>query len=199
MESNVTLLNVGEKAVLTVIATYSDNSIKELNANIEWIITPEGSVDVSGSVLTAKKDGDVTVQAKVDGILSNVLSLNITWIVDGHELPPEPDPIINNSTLLGIDVNNNDVRDDVERWIYTTYKDKHPVHIDIAMQAGRGYKKVLESPENAKQIHDEVVAAGDCESYYKIYAKYFNEPLLVQNEVTTKYFREKIYFNTMRE
>jgi len=53
----------------------------------------------------------------------------------GHRLPPEPDTVVNNSTLLGIDVNNNGVRDDVERWIYETYKDKHPIHIDIAMQA----------------------------------------------------------------
>lgn len=113
-----------------------------------------------------------------------------------YKLPPEPDPKINNSTLLGIDSNSNGVRDDIERWIYETYKDKHPIHIDIAMQAARAYKKVLETPEKAKEIHNDVVAAGDCESYYRLYAKYFNEPLLVKNEITTKYFREKIYFNT---
>ena len=64
------------------------------------------------------------------------------------------------------------------------------------MQAGRAYKLVLETPEKAKEIHNEVSAAGDCEAYYRIYAKYFNEPLLIKNEVTTKYFRKKIYFNT---
>lgn len=36
------------------------------------------------------------------------------WVVDGHVLPPEPDPVLNNATLLGIDVNNNGVRDDVQ-------------------------------------------------------------------------------------
>ena len=71
-------------------------------------------------------------------------------------LPPEPDKTLNDSTLLGIDVNNNGVRDDVERWIYEEYKDKHPIHIDIAMQAARGYKLILETPERAKEIHDEV-------------------------------------------
>jgi hypothetical protein len=43
-------------------------------------------------------------------------------------LPPEPDPTINNSTLLGVDVNDNGVRDDVERWIYETYDEYVPCH-----------------------------------------------------------------------
>jgi len=80
-----------------------------------------------------------------------------------YELPPEPDPTQNNSTLLGIDSNNNGVRDDVERWIYKTYKDKHPIHIDIAMQAGRAYKLVLETPERAREIRLEVQGALFCE------------------------------------
>jgi len=50
------------------------------------------------------------------------------WVVDGHVLPPEPDPVLNNATLLGIDVNNNGVRDDVERWIYETYDEYVPCH-----------------------------------------------------------------------
>ena len=116
--------------------------------------------------------------------------------INGHTLPPEPDPTINNSTLLGIDSNNNGVRDDVERWIYKTYKDKHPIHIDIAMQGARGFKLVLEHPENAKKIHYEATAYMDCEAYYKNYAKYFNESMLVKEEVSTEYFRKKIYFNT---
>ena len=114
--------------------------------------------------------------------------------INGHTLPPEPDPKINNSTLLGIDSNNNGVRDDVERLVYKTYKDKHPIHIDIAMQAGRGYKKVLETPERAKKIHNEVGAASDCNWYFKAYAKYFNEPLLVNENVTDSVFF--LYFNT---
>jgi len=93
-------------------------------------------------------------------------------------------------------VNHNDVRDDVERWIYMTYKDKHPIHIDIAMQAARGYKLVLVHPERALEIYPILDAVTWCESYYKIFAKYFNEPLLVSKEIDTKFFRSKIYFNT---
>lgn len=36
-------------------------------------------------------------------------------IIQGIQVPPEPDPVINNATLTGIDINENGVRDDVER------------------------------------------------------------------------------------
>ncbi|MBL0722005.1 MAG: hypothetical protein JJV88_05440 [Sulfurovum sp.] len=70
---------------------------------------------------------------------SQLLNANIKLVADkeevihGHTLLPEPDLVINNFTLLGIDSNNNGVRDDVERWIYHTYQDKHPIYVDIAM------------------------------------------------------------------
>ena len=131
-----------------------------------------------------------------DGFSNSGLNTSGVEVINGHTLPPEPDPSINNSTLLGIDSNNNGVRDDVEIWIYQTYKDKHPVHIDIAMQAGRAYKLVLEHPERALEIHDEVDKAGDCEAYYKMDAKYMNEPLLVKEDIDSRFFRHKIYFNT---
>ncbi|MBU0647350.1 hypothetical protein KJ809_02940 [Patescibacteria group bacterium] len=39
------------------------------------------------------------------------------------ELPPEPDEKLNNSTLNGIDTNNNGIRDDVEIAIFKLYPD----------------------------------------------------------------------------
>ena len=117
-------------------------------------------------------------------------------IIHGHQLPPEPDLVVNDSTLLGIDVNNNGVRDDVEIWILNKYKDKHPIYIDIVMQAGRAWQKVLEDPSKAKEIHDFVRAPGDCQRYYMNDAKYFNEPILVHERIITGYFIHKILFNT---
>jgi len=52
-------------------------------------------------------------------------------VIDGYTLPPEPDPKINNATLLGVDVNHNGVRDDVERWIYKKYKEYIPCHQEL--------------------------------------------------------------------
>jgi len=38
-------------------------------------------------------------------------------VINGYTLPPEPDPVVNDSTILGIDSNDNGVRDDVEIWL----------------------------------------------------------------------------------
>jgi len=117
-------------------------------------------------------------------------------VINGHTLPPEPNPAINNSTLLGVDSNDNEVRDDVEIWIYKKYKDKHPIHIDIAMQAGRAYKLVLEHPEKAKAIRQKVNAPYFCASYYKDYVKFFNEPVLVHDRIDSSV--NSNYFNTKK-
>ena len=104
-------------------------------------------------------------------ILLLLTSNTYSETINGHTLPPESDPKINNSTLLGIDSNNNGVRDDVERWIYKTYKDKHPIHIDIAMQAGRVWQKVLVDPNKAKEIHPSISGASSCEAYFRVCVK----------------------------
>ena len=118
-------------------------------------------------------------------------------VINGHTLPPEPDPVANNATLLGIDVNDNGVRDDVERWIYKTYKDKHPIHIDIAMQAARGYKLVLEHPEKAKLIHDIVSAPIFCEGYYRVFADIFGDTKYIKKKILGTQF-DTIYFNVAK-
>jgi hypothetical protein len=141
-----TSVNKGSTIHPTLTATYSNNTTKEIKNNITWIIEPKDAIDKA--TLTAKKETDATLQATMANFLgetvaSNMQKIEIYWEVNGHRLPPEPDPAVNNATLLGIDSNNNGARDDVERWIYNEYKDKHPIHIDIAMQAARGYRLVL--------------------------------------------------------
>ncbi|UFH59171.1 DUF5011 domain-containing protein [Sulfurovum mangrovi] len=196
LEINVSTLNLGEQASLNVTGNYKDNTSKDLTEQVAWVISPSGSVEINGTTLTALKDTNVTLQAKVGTIVSNTLKLDIYWEVNGYRLPPEPDKVLNDSTLLGIDSNNNDVRDDVERWIYKTYKDKHPIYIDIAIQEAREDKLILKHPEKAKEIHDEVNKAVVCQGYYKYEAKYYGDPILIQEDAVDEYFRSKIYFNT---
>ena len=194
LSSSNTALNVGETTDLSLEATYSNNTSKTLTNNIEWIVTPSDAVQITNSTLQAKKDTNVTVQAKVGTVLSNTITLNITWVVDGHVLPPEPDKALNDSTLLGIDVNDNGVRDDVERWIYETYKDKHPIHVDIGMQAARGYKLVLETPEKAKEIEKELGAPIYCEGYFSSFADKFGDKIYIHQRIIDDNFDKK-YFN----
>ena len=199
-----TSLNRDSNSTIKVEATYSNQTTKDVTDQIEWIIDNKDAVEIQDHTLTAKKDINTTLKAKLDNLTSNTVTLNIYWEIDGHTLPPEPNKAINNSTLLGIDVNHNGVRDDVERWIYQNYKDKHPIHIDIAMQAARAYKLVLETPERAGEIHDNVVNAPYfCSSYYKNYAKLFGDPILVRERIDTpvksKYFNTKTRNDIYRE
>ena len=189
-------LNKDDNTTVKVEATYSDGSTKEINDDVVWVVTPSHAVQVNNNTLIAKKDGNVTVQAMVNGVKSNSISLNITWVVDGHVLPPEPDPAVNNATLLGVDVNDNGVRDDVERWIYEEYKDKHPVYIDIAMQAARGYKLVLETPERAKEMEKELSAPVYCEGYFSSFADQFGDTIYIHQRILDDIFDKK-YFNTV--
>jgi len=118
-------------------------------------------------------------------------------IINGYTLPPEPDPKVNNSTLLGIDSNNNGVRDDVERWIYKKYKDKHPIYIAIMMQAARASKKILTDPEaEGRAQENETSKVLDCSSYYRTDATYFGDKNLITEPIDFPYFWHAIYFNT---
>jgi len=95
-----TTLNKEDNTTLSVMATYADNSTKELSDVVTWVMTPAQSLVVDHTTLIAHKDGNLTLQAKVGNTLSNRVNLNVSWVVNGHVLPPEPDPTINNSTLL---------------------------------------------------------------------------------------------------
>ena len=186
-----TSLNRDSNSTIKVEATYSDQTTQDVTDQIEWVIDNKDAVEIQDHTLTAKKDINTTLKAKLDNLTSNTVTLNIYWEIDGHTLPPEPNKAINNSTLLGIDVNHNGVRDDVERWIYQNYKDKHPIHIDIAMQSAREKQKMLSHPEKAKEIHERMVAPIDCESYYRTC---ISKPL-VNDRINGRNFR-KVIFNT---
>jgi len=119
-------LNKDHNTTLKVTARYDDNSTEDATDKVQWQITPPGAVRISGHILTALKDVNVTLRAKSGSLLSKPVTLSIYWEVNGHRLPPEPDPAVNNATLLGVDSNHNGVRDDVERWIYEKYKEYIP-------------------------------------------------------------------------
>jgi len=74
-----------------------------------------------------------------------------TVVIKGYTLPPEPDPKINNSTLLGVDSNNNGVRDDVERWIYDRYDVYYPCEHTVQKIVLEGREKLMLSGKEVKQ------------------------------------------------
>ena len=83
-----------------------------------------GSTNPNATVQSVD-DGTKTIQA-----VSGSTAVPGTWtgrapkmeVINGITVPPEPAPAINNATLAGVDVNNNGVRDDVERQIAKSSK-----------------------------------------------------------------------------
>jgi len=156
-----------------VIATYSNNTTKELTKNIEWVVSKKDALKIKNTKLTAIKDypTPITIEAKVKNSLNKIVtsnkeSLKIYWEVNGHRLPPEPDPKVNNATLLGVDVNKNGVRDDVERKVYAHYK--KAIERAVMMQAFKTAQAMLADPELVKHAREwavKDVKAMNCDAY----------------------------------
>jgi len=93
----------------------------------------------------------------------------VPHMIDGHVLPPKPDMQVNDSTIAGIDANDNGVRDDIEWWIYTKmdilkYSKAERL---IAMDWGRSVQMMVTNPQSAKMIHNTVRKPLYCFYYYK--------------------------------
>jgi K319L-like, PKD domain len=85
-------------------------------------------------------------------------------IINGYILPPEPDETLNNSTLLGVDSNDNGVRDDVERKIIITYQE--PIKIELMMSRAKVSQEILANPVGLATEHkNKMTKILDCELY----------------------------------
>lgn len=114
-------------------------------------------------------------------------------VINGYTLPPEPDPQQNNATLLGIDSNNNGVRDDVERWTIMTYKDKHKIVTEVGLQGARAAQIIIQEPEKALETDVLFTKAVDCSLYFQYDV---NVPLI--NKFMWGDTFNKVQFNTAK-
>ncbi len=116
----------------------------------------------------------------------------------GHTLPPEPNKEENDKTLLGIDSNSNGVRDDVERWIYKTYK--HPIERGIFMQSARAYNIVIVDPSKAHETVKYMDNQLSCEFYWRYDARDNNESFKLDKYEARKIAKKmkKLQFNTLK-
>ncbi len=133
----------------------------------------------------------LTLMSGCSGTNSETIVKQEVIVIDGYELPPMPDPYINDETLLGVDVNDNGVRDDVEIYIYERFKEGANYKIDraIAMQYAKATQIIIsDDPEHAyenrtyKVMHDAI----DCQWYY------FDEQL---KDVTDHFKRGKYRYD----
>ncbi len=181
----------GDTSLVQVFARYRDNSQEDISSQVQWIIPNTQEVEIQQAKLKALKEGLLSIDARYNNITTTkALNIRIYKEINGHKLPPEPNKALNDSTLLGIDVNNNGVRDDVERKIYFRYK--RPIEQAYMMQYAVRYPKLLEDP---------IIAAASEElekENWNLYScnGYLNEKLDILVPDNSVDFMENAYFNT---
>ena len=106
----------------------------------------------------------------IDNVLITPANITVD-MVEGKFLPKQK--ILDNETLLGIDANNNRIRDDIELKIFDIYK--LPIHRAIMLQAFRTEQIMLSNPymiKHAKmlsKVDGEILGCiGYLEEYKKI-------------------------------
>lgn len=194
IERNSIDLVAGYQTTLSVSGVYSDNLVEDISNSVEWIIEDSSVVSISNNVLTGFKEGSTTVEAKYNSVLSTPTTVQVYQEINGYTLPHEPDPVINNSTILGIDLNDNGVRDDIEIFIIKKYKNDHKIVTEIGLQGAKAYQMIVDNPLDTDANHKAINDARDCNSYFRTYAKYFNEPLLTDEYISRAY--KKLQLNT---
>lgn len=185
-----TTLNRGGSTALTLLATLPDGTSKELNTDIEYIITPNESAEANNNTLVTKKDGTLTLQAKAGNTLSNTLTLDVTWTVNGYTLPPEPNKEENEKTLLGIDSNTNGVRDDVERAIYERFPKE--IRRQQLMQQARAHQSFLADEDaitNAQKWEKIITKDIAC-------AKYLFRKFNIDFDLEADAYMKNVLYNT---
>jgi len=165
-KSNIQL-NENNQTTLSVSATYDDNSTVDITDMVEWIMSNSSVVSIAKNIVTPLAEGSTTLQANYDNQTTLEITVTVYKEINGYRLPPEPDPTLNNSTLLGIDVNNNGVRDDVERYVIQRYSNdpEFPkTKTALAMQYAWSTQKILENPTiDSKKYSDDAI---DCQYYW---------------------------------
>jgi hypothetical protein len=100
--------------------------------------------------VTEKTDLVFKLNAKFDDPIHDQITISVypILIINGVRLPPEPNEEENNATLVGIDSNDNGVRDDVERAIYVKYPTK--IRQQVLMQGARGHQLMIADPDGVE-------------------------------------------------
>ncbi len=104
----------------------------------------------------AGEDSNKTASAPTEEGRAQALSVPGTWtgrapkyeVINGITVPPEPAPTLNNSTLAGVDINKNGVRDDVERLI--ARRASNQVGATVAIAYAMNYEKLYKEDWESK-------------------------------------------------
>ena len=73
----------------------------------------------------------------------------------------------------------------------------HQIVREIAMQFGRAAQIIIQEPKKARNTMKYLEAAVDCNGYFRILAKDYGEPILIDHYIFNDEFKD-IQFNTLK-
>jgi len=155
----------GEPLQLQAFGHYDNGTEKNITMQVQWLVADTQIVTVdANATLIAVKDGTTTLMAEMENV-ETTASIIVYKVIDGHRLPQDPGEA-GKQTLVGIDINNNGVRDDVERGIYLHYK--RPIDQAFVMQDMKALQEIFVDEnriQNAVQLEKIQQKATDCYMY----------------------------------
>ncbi len=181
-KSNIQL-NEDNTTTISVNAKYDDNTTVDLTDKVEWILSNQNIIKIDKNIITPLSEGTTTLRAKFNSQTTAEISVTVYKEINGYKLPPEPNETLNNATILGVDSNDNGVRDDVEIFIVKKYKNKHKIVTEIGFQLARAYQQILDNPLDTEANDKAFTDATDCNHYFKFYAKYYGEKVLIDHYI----------------
>ncbi len=168
ISTSQTLIELSEhnSTQLTVTATYDDNKSEDITQKATYTSSDSSVADIDKGLVNTFKEGSTTLEVSYSGKSIDII-VEVYELIEGHLLPHEPENP--DATLLGVDKNDNGVRDEVERWIYKDMPTYHHPEIErvVAMTEARAYQMVLIDPTNKDdKVYKAIRKASNCWSYY---------------------------------
>jgi len=200
--SSVSSVNDADNSSSLSTSSSANSTPANSSSSTQQVVTSSSSsstiavITSSSSSTTSSSSSVIVVHSSSSSVTSSSNSSSSAPIViNGYTLPPQPDETLNNSTVLGIDSNNNGVRDDVEIYVLNKYKEHHKIISEIALQAGRAHQMALGDPSKAKESVVYMSAARYCNWYFMDSADYYGDPILIDHTIAGNKFKD-IQINT---
>lgn len=133
-----------------------------------WFSLPDDAQNAVKDTLGITQSAP-TVTAHVQGrTLDQVLTdwgKDTRTVINGHPVPPMPDPKINNTTIKGVDSDNDGIRDDINRAIAEMFGND-PKHDEVVAYE-KAFEYALSNPSPANTIR--ALDEADCIlKFYKL-------------------------------
>jgi hypothetical protein len=148
-DSTITVTNVGQRSLLAplrLIVTATPNNVSLANGTG---VLPDGRAYIDIPLPSGRLNQGQSVRTTLKMHNLAQVTFNVAFAVDASVdespgLPPDPGPA-GEVTLLGVDIDQDGVRDDIQRYIALTYPSA-PNAVQALRQLSRTYQAMLTTP-----------------------------------------------------